>query len=149
MLFVRVCTPLEVWKREQTASYCVAMSQDTRILFLDQLRGRLFRISLVLLGQSWQTWAYFKAEKLLYRTRESTGTRESRGGESTSPKSWTRSSSTIYTCEVSARPFYCQQTNRSMSYMVMAHESFQASNHCKLVVICCLVLAVLGRKLFL
>ncbi len=37
-------------------------------------------------------WAYFKAWKLLYRTRKSTGTRESKSGESTSPKSWTRSS---------------------------------------------------------
>ncbi len=33
-----------------------------------------------------------KAWKLLYRTRESTGTRESKGGESASPKGWTRSS---------------------------------------------------------
>ena len=33
-----------------------------------------------------------RLEKLLYRTRESMGTRESKGGESTSPKGWTRSS---------------------------------------------------------
>ncbi len=39
--------------------------------------------------------ACFKAENLLYRTRESTGTRGSKGGESTSPKSWTRSSTNV------------------------------------------------------
>ena len=38
----------------------------------------------------------FKAEDLLYRTRESTGTRESKQGESTSPKSWTPSRSNRY-----------------------------------------------------
>ncbi len=48
------------------------------------------KISLLLLVRSWQTWAYFKAENLPCRTRESTGTRESKQGESTSPKSWTR-----------------------------------------------------------
>ena len=37
-----------------------------------------------------------KAKKLLYWTRESTGTRESKVGESTSPKSWTRSSSSSH-----------------------------------------------------
>ncbi len=55
-------------------------------------RGHILRISLVLIIRSWQTWACFKAEKVLYWTRESMSTRESKGGGSTSPKSWTRSS---------------------------------------------------------
>ncbi len=60
-------------------------------------RGSTFlKVSLVLLLRSWQTWAYFKAQRLLCRTRESTGTRESKGGESMSPKSWTRSSTNLY-----------------------------------------------------
>ncbi len=51
------------------------------------------------------TWAYFKAEKPLYRTRESTGTRESKGGESTSPKGWTRSSTNaLSSVRLSVRP---------------------------------------------
>ena len=54
------------------------------------------KISLVVLLRSWQTWAHFKAGKVLYRTRESTGTRESKGRESTSPKCWTRSSTSFH-----------------------------------------------------
>lgn len=37
-----------------------------------------------------------KAWKPLYRTRKSTGTDQSKGGESKSPKSWTHSNSTIH-----------------------------------------------------
>ena len=40
------------------------------------------------------SWSFFKAENPIYWTRESTGTRESKRGESTSPKRWTPSSST-------------------------------------------------------
>ncbi len=57
-------------------------------------RDTFMKISRPLEIQFLRSWAYFKAGKLLYRTRESTGTRESKEGESTSPKSWTPSSST-------------------------------------------------------
>ena len=44
--------------------------------------------------------ACFKAENLLYWTHESTGTCESKGGEFTSPKSWTCSSTSENSVEI-------------------------------------------------
>ncbi len=79
---------LEVWKCGATGlSRRLTLEKHTT----SWISSVFCTITLLLLIGPGQTWAHFKAESLFYRTRESTGTRESKEGESTSPKSWTPS----------------------------------------------------------